>query len=155
MVPANTKYIISISTLRFLTHSPNLVWCLHFLACNPNQGVAIWVLSNTTITIQFFAGNILTNNVTSIQFFCRKWSTMWHQRYFLTKLRPQYNINGILSVNWTQKWSICINSVIFSSGLAQILKNFNSNKAMKYIREAQILQIVSRNDKFCPSFINS
>ena len=82
------------------------------------QGVAIWVLSNTTITIQFFSGNILTNNVTSIQFFFRKWSTMLHQWYSLTNLRPQYNTNGILSVNWTQKWGISINYVIFSSGVA-------------------------------------
>ena len=36
------------------------------------QGVAIWVLSNTTITTQFFPGKILTNNMTSIQFFLQK-----------------------------------------------------------------------------------
>ena len=37
--------------------------------------MAIWVLSSTTITKQFFSGNILNNNVTSIQFFCRNCTT--------------------------------------------------------------------------------
>ena len=75
------------------------------------HSMAIWVLSHTTITIQFFPGNILTNNVTSTIFLAKNWTTTWHQHYFLTKFTPQYNINDILSPNWTQKSNIYTNSV--------------------------------------------
>ena len=39
------------------------------------QRMAIGVVSNTTITTQFFSGNILINNVTPIQFCDRKLTT--------------------------------------------------------------------------------
>ena len=58
-----------------------------------------WVLSHTTITIQFFPGNILTHNVTSIQFFARNWTTSWHQYNLKPEIDPQCNINTILSQN--------------------------------------------------------
>ena len=37
----------------------------------PNQRMAIWVVSNTTITKQYFPGHILVNNVTPFHFFTR------------------------------------------------------------------------------------
>ena len=51
--------------------------CIFYIV-GSEHSMAIWVLSHTTITIQFFPGKILTNNVTSTIFLAKNWTTMWH-----------------------------------------------------------------------------
>ena len=63
------------------------------------------MLTNSGVILTYPTFRV-TNHIralSSIQFFGRNWTTTWHQRYFLTKLKPQYNINIIFSLNVTQK----------------------------------------------------
>ena len=122
------------------------LWLLHHkLLILFQQWMAIWVLSNTTITIQFFQGIF--------------WPTTWNQYNFLAKIennvtstilfdkiettiKHQWN----LSLNWTRK-SMDTYAVMFLSGFAHILKNFSPRITLNYIREAQILWICTENHR--------
>ena len=76
------------------------------------HSMAIWVLSHTTITIQFFPGNILTHNVTSIRIFARNWTPTWHQRYFFDKIdttiQYQWYFESKLSPKIEHLYQFCV-----------------------------------------------